>query len=186
MNVAVYCSSRSDLDECYVGAAAALGEWIGRNGHGLVYGGSDAGTMHTLAEAAHDAGAHITGVVPQCFAHRADRLVDTLIPTADLAARKARMIALADLFVVLPGGIGTIDEWISTLTHLVVSGDTCTRIVVVNIGGVFDNMLAQIAATAASPFARGGSPVTGHCAVVTGIEEMINLLNTITNYDNEQ
>ena len=186
MNIAVYCSSRSGLGECYENAAAALGKWIGSNGHSLVYGGSNAGTMHTLAQAAHDAGAHITGVVPECFALRADPLVDTLIPTADLAERKGRMIALADLFVVLPGGIGTIDEWISTLTHLVVSGDRGTRIVVVNIGGVFNEMLAQIAATAASPFARGGTPVDGHCVVAAGIEEMINQLNAITNYDNEK
>ena len=96
MNIAVYCSSRSNLDRCFIDAAAALGEWIGKNGNNLVYGGSNAGTMHTLAQAAHDAGAHITGVVPQCFAHRADPLVDTLIPAKDLAERKDIMIGLAD------------------------------------------------------------------------------------------
>ncbi len=177
MNIAVYCSSRSDLEERYIMAATALGEWIGRNGHTLVYGGSNAGTMHTLAQAAHDAGASITGVIPQCFAKRADTLVDTLIPTTDLAERKSRMIALADLFVVLPGGIGTIDEWISTLTHLVVAGDTATRIVVVNIGGIFNDMLAQLQATASSPFARGGVPIDGHCIVANSVEEMIKQLD---------
>lgn len=180
MNITVYCSSRSNLDERFVEAADALGGWIGRNGHTLIYGGSNAGTMHTLAQAAHDTGAHITGVVPRCFAHRADSLVDTLVPTADLAERKARMIGLADLFVVLPGGIGTIDEWISTLTHLVVEGDVSKRIIVVNIDGVFNHMIAQIAATAASPFARGGTPVDGHCIVVESVEEMINQLKNNT------
>ena len=177
MNIAVYCSSRSNLEERYTVAAATLGEWIGRNGHTLVYGGSNAGTMHTLAQAAHDAGAYITGVVPKCFANRADKLIDTLIPANDLAERKGRMIQLADIFVVLPGGIGTIDEWISTLTHLVVAGDTTTRIVVVNIDGVFDNMIAQIEATASSPFAKGGTPITGHCIVVSDKDEMIKQLN---------
>ena len=95
------------------------------------------------------------------------------------------MIALADMFVVLPGGIGTIDEWISTLTHLVVAGDTSTRIIVANINGVFDNMIAQIASTAGSPFARGGTPVTGHCIIVESVDEMINQLN-IYNNDNEK
>ncbi len=185
MNIAVYCSSRSNLDKCFIHAATALGEWIGRNGHSLVYGGSDAGTMHTLAQAAHDAGAFITGVVPQCFSHRADTLIDNLVATSDLAERKSRMIALADIFVVLPGGIGTIDEWISTLTHLVVAGDTSTRIIVANINGVFDNMIAQIASTAGSPFARGGTPVTGHCIIVESVDEMINQLN-IYNNDNEK
>ncbi len=176
MNVAVYCSSRSNLDKCYVDAAVVLGEWIGRNGHNLVYGGSDAGIMHTLAEAAHRAGARIIGVVPQCFAKRADSLVDELIHTVDLAERKACMMSLGDIFVVLPGGIGTIDEWISTLTNLVVSGDISTRIIVVNIGGIFDHILAQISATAVSPFAKGGTPLTGHCIVVDNINEMIEQL----------
>lgn len=187
MNIAVYCSSRSNLDRCFIDAAAALGEWIGKNGNNLVYGGSNAGTMHTLAQAAHDAGARITGVVPQCFAHRADPLVDTLIPAKDLAERKDIMIDLADTFVVLPGGIGTIDEWISTLTHLVVAGDTSTRIIVVNIRGIFDNMIAQLDTTAASPFSRGGTPIQGHCIIVDCTEDMINQLNKIThNHDNEK
>lgn len=179
MNVAVYCSSRSELEGRFIDAAKALGEWIGSHGHTLVYGGSNAGTMHTLASASHDAGARIIGVVPKCFENRADTLVDELVAVANLAERKACMIESAHLFVVLPGGIGTIDEWISTLAHLVVEGDSTRRIMVVNINGVFDNMLAQIASTAASPFARGGNPLMGHCVVVDSIDEMIKQLNTI-------
>ena len=142
MNIAVYCSSRSDLEERYIMAATALGEWIGRNGHTLVYGGSNAGTMHTLAQAAHDAGASITGVIPQCFAKRADTLVDTLIPTTDLAERKSRMIALADLFVVLPGGIGTLDELsqIMALQHLHMKACSCF---ILNLCGFYDPILKQ-------------------------------------------
>ena len=76
MNVAVYCASRENLGEKYEAPAIALGKWLGENGHTLVYGGVKSGLMHTVAQAAHDAGAHIVGVVPERFVERADAVVD--------------------------------------------------------------------------------------------------------------
>ena len=177
MKIAVYCSSRSDLGADYEQAAADVGRLIGHKGHTLVYGGVDAGMMHLTAQAAHDAGAKVTGVVPEFFSHRADGLLDETIITSGLNERKATMIALADLFVVLPGGLGTIDEWISTLSALVVAQDTRRKIVVANINGIYNNMVAQIAATAASPFARGKG--ISMSVIASSREELIQTLNTL-------
>ncbi len=156
MKIAVYCSSQAGLPQPYEDVARATGKWIGENGHTLVYGGVNAGLMHTVAQATHDAGGHVTGVIPERFAHRADPVVDTVIATTDLSDRKMKMMDLADVFVVLPGGIGTIDEWISTLSQIIVNGDNDKRgIVAVNIDHIFDFQLAELKVMSQSVLARG-------------------------------
>ena len=178
MNIAVYCSSRTGLPDEYTEVAQAVGHWIGANGHTLIYGGVNAGLMHTVALAAHSAGALITGIVPHCFSYRADPLVDNLSLCSDLSDRKATMIRLADAFVVLPGGLGTIDEWISTLSQLVVASDSHRKIIVANIGGLFDPTITQIARLAASPLAR--SEMLQMSLIAHSCEQTISLLNEIS------
>lgn len=163
MKVAVYCSSRDGLGAEFSEPAEALGHWIGRHGHTLLYGGVQAGLMHTVAQAAFQTGAHIVGVVPERFAGRADKLATEIVACRDLADRKEIMISQADLFVVLPGGIGTIDEWVSTLSQIMVNGSDDRRgIIVVNINDMYGPMLEQLALTAKSEFARGKRIALSH------------------------
>lgn len=179
MNIAVYCSSRDGLPEEYQEAARELGRWIGHGGHTLVYGGVDAGLMHVVAQATHQAGGHITGVVPERFKARTDALVDRLIACRDLADRKDIMINLADVFVVLPGGIGTIDEWVSTLSQLMVNPDDHRPIVALNVHGMYDGLLKQLRDTARSPFARGHH--IDMTREATSAQEMLEELKAISN-----
>ena len=72
MNIVVYCSSREGLSPEYVQMAEALGHWIGEHHHSLVYGGVNAGLMHTVAQATANAGGKVIGIVPESFAHRVD------------------------------------------------------------------------------------------------------------------
>lgn len=158
--IAVYCSSASELPEDVITTARELGRLIGDLGLTLVYGGVKAGLMHEVAQGAADAGAEIIGVIPDFFIHRADPLCTTLIETPDLNTRKARMIAEADIFVVLPGGLGTIDEWISTSSAMMASRvcdekRTDLPIIVYNRQGMYDAMVAQFDATNDSIFAHG-------------------------------
>ena len=74
MKIVVYCSSMEGLEKKYQQLAAALGTWIGQNGHTLLYGGSNAGLMHITAAAVHEAGGHVIGVIPEMFRHRIDPL----------------------------------------------------------------------------------------------------------------
>lgn len=157
--IAVYCSSRSDIgDEITrqsLKVAAAIGTW----GCSLIYGGVNAGLMHLVAKNAHDAGAEITGIVPEVFRHRADNLCDKFVFTSGISERKEMMISLADIFIVLPGGIGTLDEWISTLSDIMVREKVDPYadkpILVLNIDGIYDFMVSQLKSTAGSVFARG-------------------------------
>ncbi len=177
MNVAVYCSSRQGLEQEYIDLAQALGRWIGANGHTLVYGGVNAGLMHEVAQACHDAAGHIVGINIEAFKHRTDALVDEVIYTADLGERKAKMYQLADTFVVLPGGLGTADEWIATLSQLVVDGDESRIIVVANLHGLYDSLLRYLDEMAHSPFARDRH--LDRSVVANSQEELIEKLNEI-------
>ena len=111
--------------------------------------------------------------------YRADTLVDELLECNNLSDRKAMMIDRADVFVVLPGGLGTIDEWLSTLSQLVVNSDARRKIVVANIGGLFDSLVSQIAMLAASPLAR--SEMLQMSLIATSETETITLLNWCAN-----
>lgn len=159
MKVACYCSSMSDLPQEVIYGTRLIGSTIGECGAELVYGGVNAGLMHETALAAHQSGAKVTGVIPRFFMHRADPLCDEVIPTEDLNDRKGKMISLSDIFIILPGGIGTIDEWVATLSHIMVAERTDPNadkpILVWNRNGMYDGMAAQLNATGSSIYARG-------------------------------
>lgn len=109
MNITVYLSSKSDLSDNFTNAVSAIGKGIGEMNARLIYGGSNAGQMHILAATAKQHGATVTGVIPEVFRQLSDPVVDEMIYTLDLSERKARMIEMGQIFVALPGGIGTID-----------------------------------------------------------------------------
>lgn len=178
MKIVVYCSSQEDLDEKFQQLAIALGKWIGQNGHTLLYGGSKAGLMHITATAAHEAGGHIVGVIPEMFRHRIDPVCDEVVYTANLGDRKQYMIEHGDVFVVLPGGIGTLDEWISTLAVMTIGNDDPRPIIVADLDGMFDATVQQLAVLTRSPFARGKN--LSRTLVAPTPESLINLLNSLS------
>lgn len=185
-HIVVYCSSASGLDARYTDTAVATGRIIGSTGCALLYGGVNAGMMHITAQSAADNGAaEIIGVIPEVFAHRADPLLTVSKLTRDLAERKQVMIDDGDIFVVLPGGIGTIDEWISTLSHFKVVREQHRHIVVVNIDGAFDAQLSQLAVTAESVF-TASIDYMNRMSVVTDIDQLEKVLTErIHSYEKE-
>lgn len=159
VNIVVYCSSRGDLPKDIVDGAKLIGETIGQCGATLVYGGVNAGLMHVVAQAASDAGATVHGVVPEIFLHRADGLCHMITKAKDLNDRKGVMISEGDAFVVLPGGIGTIDEWISTISHILAAERTDSSanrpILVWNRDGMYDSLIEAIRQSDASLYGQG-------------------------------
>ena len=126
----------------------------------------------------HDRGGRVLGVIPEIFNHRADPLCDELVLTRDLNDRKSRMHALSQAFVVLPGGLGTIDEWVSTLSQLKVDDNREAAVIVCNHRGMYDPLIAQLQTTARSIYSQGKYfPVS---TFVTSPQELINKLNNIT------
>lgn len=112
MKICVFCSANENLDPDFVAKTEELGQWIGKNGHTLVFGGTDMGLMRTVAEAAKAEGARVIGVVPRKVEERGreSRSMDVHIPCDSLTDRKELMMNQSDVFIALPGGIGTLDE----------------------------------------------------------------------------
>lgn len=112
MWITVYCASQMGNNEIFLKAAEELGEWIGKNGHNLVFGASDSGLMGVVANAVLENGGKVTGVVPDVpeIKARMHKGLTDYVFTPDMAERKKKMIELADAFIALPGGIGTLDE----------------------------------------------------------------------------
>ena len=114
----VYCGSSSRVDEAYRAAAARLGQIVAAAGIGLVYGGGRVGLMGLMADAALGAGGRVTGVIPGLLHGRevGHSELSELVVVGSMHERKQRMFDLADAFVMLPGGLGTLDETIEILT----------------------------------------------------------------------
>jgi len=117
-SVAVFCGSRSGTDPAHAEAARALGAGLAARGMTLVYGGGGIGLMRTVAEATLGAGGRVHGVIPE-FLTRIERPYPTLTEleiTSSMHTRKTRMFELADAFITLSGGFGTLDETVEVLT----------------------------------------------------------------------
>jgi hypothetical protein len=117
-SVAVFCGSNTGHGPAYLEAAASLGGEIGRRGFTLVYGGTHKGLMGALADAALAHGGRAHGVITARLhghGHLHERLTQYEI-VGTMRARKARMAELADAFVALPGGIGTLEEFMEIWT----------------------------------------------------------------------
>ncbi|HEX9291548.1 MAG TPA: TIGR00730 family Rossman fold protein [Anaeromyxobacteraceae bacterium] len=116
--ICVFCGSSPGVNPAYLAAARALGELLARRGLGLVYGGASVGLMGAVADAALSAGGEVTGVLPEALQARelAHPRLTRLEIVGSMHERKARMAELADAFVALPGGMGTLEELAEILT----------------------------------------------------------------------
>jgi cytokinin riboside 5'-monophosphate phosphoribohydrolase len=144
MRVTTYTSSSDAVDERYRAGARELGRALAGRGDELVYGGTAVGVMGVLAESVRAAGGRVTGILPELMAERglADEACDELIVTPDMAGRKQQMISLADAFVALPGGFGTLEELFEVLT-LKQLGYHSKPIVLLDLGGFYQPLLAM-------------------------------------------
>jgi len=116
--ICVFCGSSAGARPTYAAAARAMGMELAQRGIGLVYGGGRVGLMGTLADAALQAGGEVIGVIPEALFARevAHERVTEMHVVRSMHERKARMAELADAFVALPGGTGTLDELIEIMT----------------------------------------------------------------------
>ena len=116
--ICVFAGASAGARETYGKAARELGAGIALRGHGLVYGGASCGLMGACADAALAGGAHVIGILPRALAEReiAHSGLSEMRIVESLHERKAAMSALADAFVALPGGCGTMDELFEAIT----------------------------------------------------------------------
>ncbi|WP_433181354.1 TIGR00730 family Rossman fold protein [Actinoallomurus sp. CA-150999] len=112
MRICVFCSSSGRIDRRYVDLAAEAGAELARRGHALVSGGATVSCMGAVARAAREGGAQTVGVIPQALVdvEIADDDSAELVVTEDMRSRKGEMDRRSDAFLVLPGGLGTLEE----------------------------------------------------------------------------
>jgi uncharacterized protein (TIGR00730 family) len=141
--ICVFCGSADGADPAYVRTAKELGRRIAVAGMGLVYGGATVGLMGIIADAALDSGAEVVGVMPDVLMDReiAHRGVTHLHFVKTMHERKALMYEHSDAFIALPGGYGTLDEFIEIVTwaQLRIHQKPC---IVLNTSGYFDGLLS--------------------------------------------
>ena len=144
MKICVFCSANGQIDPDFFNAAEELGRWAAEKGHTIVYGGVNQGLMEAIGRAAHEAGALTIGVIPTIVekSGRRSDYVDIDIPCDNLSDRKQLMMDQADVFVALPGGIGTLDE-IFTVAASATIGYHQKPVVLFNVKG-FWNPLVQL------------------------------------------
>lgn len=141
--ICVFCGSADGADPAYVQATKELGQHIAAAGMGLVYGGATSGLMGVIADAAIEGGAEVIGVMPDVLMDReiAHRGLAQLHIVKTMHERKALMYDQADAFIALPGGYGTLDEFIEIVTwaQLKIHRKPC---ILLNTGGYFNGFLA--------------------------------------------
>jgi len=144
-SVCVYCGSADHVHPDYLLAARRMGETLARRGLTLVYGGGRTGLMGALADGVLESGGQVIGVIVDsmntpALAHPG---ITRMEVTPLIHQRKARMYELADAYIALPGGYGTLDELFETLTWAQI-GVHAKPIGLLNVGGYFDPLLAML------------------------------------------
>lgn len=144
MNICVFCSSSNAIPELYFEAARELGKLIGERSHAIVYGGATVGLMHTVADAAREAGANSIGIIPEAI--HSKRLASPYdheqIITPNMRDRKYLMRKRSDAFIALPGGFGTLEEILEVITLKQLQYHQ-KPIVFINTDGFFNSLFEQ-------------------------------------------
>ncbi|MDP2649082.1 MAG: TIGR00730 family Rossman fold protein [bacterium] len=109
MNICVFCSAQA-VPDVYTDAAMEFGALLGKNGHTLLWGGTDRGLMKVVADATQGNGGHLVGISMELLKHKIRQNIDETTIAKTLGERKEIMLERSDAFIAFPGGIGTLDE----------------------------------------------------------------------------
>jgi uncharacterized protein (TIGR00730 family) len=141
-NVAVYCASANGVDPAYRRAAEQLGRELAQRNIGIIYGGANVGLMQAVAESSLALGGRVVGVIPEVLVDLevAHAGITELHITSTMHTRKEMMADLADAFLVLPGGYGTLEELFEVLTWHALKIHQ-KPVVLININGFYDKLL---------------------------------------------
>lgn len=177
--ICVYCGSRPGSDPAFRAAAESFGRLLADRGIGLVYGGGDVGLMGAVADSALADGGEVFGVIPEALFERevAHEGLTELAVVDSMHARKRRMAELADGFVALPGGFGTLEELVEMVTwaQLGFHTDPCGLL---NVAGYYDGLVSFFDAQVDAGFVE-----PTHRALLTVTDDPAELLARFETYD---
>lgn len=156
MRICVFCSSSGRIDQCYVDLAEEVGTELARRGHVLVSGGAIVSCMGAVARAARAGGARTVGVIPRALVDVEIADEDSeLVVTEDMRARKGEMDRRSDGFLVLPGGLGTLEELLEIWTSRVL-GMHAKPIAILDPYGLYEPLRELMKRLLDEGFARPG------------------------------
>lgn len=153
-SIAVFCGSSYGNADIYAEKAKELGEALAQEGKTLVYGGGSRGLMGVIAETLHNKGGKVIGILPEIFNN--DKVIrkdiySELIIVKDMHARKKAMYERADGFIIMPGGIGTLEEFFEIFTWKQIGYHT-KNIAIYNVNGFYDTLIGFLEGMVSSGF----------------------------------
>ena len=175
MKICIFCSANGQLDPDFFTMTEELGRWLATEGHTLVYGGVNSGLMECVARAVKQAGGRTVGVLPQIVVKngRLSDYVDTEVLCDNLSDRKQLMADKSDVFIALPGGIGTIDE-VFTIAAAHTIGYHDKRVILYNMKGFWGDMIALLDRLQQRGMVRG--EWRDYIAVANSLDDIKDLL----------
>ena len=156
MKICVFCSANEQIDPDFFNMTEELGKWAAKNGHNIVFGGVNQGLMECVGKAAREHGGRTIGVVPMIVekSGRTSDHVDIEIPCDNLSDRKQLMMDQSDVFIALPGGIGTLDE-VFTIAASATIGYHQKKVILYNMKGFWDTLISLLDDLQAKGMIRG-------------------------------
>ncbi len=159
MNICIFGAASNEIDISYISAVEKLGEEMAKRGHTLVFGAGGNGLMGAAARGVHKAGGKICGVIPNFFRiENIEKIFENcteIIFTETMAQRKSKMEELADAFIIVPGGIGTFEEFFEVMT-LKQLGRHVKPIAVYDINGYYKKLEVFLELSVSEGFIRNG------------------------------
>lgn len=178
MNLCVYCGSAMGDDPEFARVADEFGREIARHGDTLVYGGGSIGIMGVVADACLDEGGKVIGVIPG-FLSKVEvphTGLTELIVTETMSKRKDIMMELADAYVLLPGGFGSMEEFFQTLVSNQIT-DIIKPLGILNVNGYYDPLLGLLSEI----IGHGFAPIENETLFVVG-QDIPALIEGLDNY----
>lgn len=156
MKICVFCSANQQIDPDFFAVTEELGKWAARNGHSIVYGGVNQGLMECIGKAAKEAGGRTIGVIPTLVekSGRTSDYVEIEIPCDNLTDRKQLMMDQSDVFIALPGGIGTLDEIFTVAASATISYHQ-KLVILYNMKGFWNSLINLLDDLQAKGMIRG-------------------------------
>ena len=175
MKICIFCSANQQIDPDFFRMTEELGLWATREGHTIVFGGVNQGLMECVGKAAHEAGGRTIGVIPRIVekSGRISDYVDIEMLCDNLSDRKQMMEDQSDVFVALPGGIGTIDE-LFTIAAAHTIGYHNKLVILYNMKGFWDSLIAMLDDLQQKGMVRGNWH--DYIAVANNLEELSRII----------
>lgn len=174
-SLCVFCGSQFGADPAFEAAATALGRALAAHGAALVFGGGRVGLMGACADAVLAGGGRVIGVIPEFLKDKelAHRQATEMVVVPDMHTRKRLMFERADAFCILPGGVGTLDEFFEIVTWRQLHVHN-KPIVVANVSGYWSNLRDMMAEIVAKGFAHAG-----HEALITVVDRAEDVIAAV-------